>query len=56
MVFVFCLQEKQTNQTNKQIKPSLEWLKVLSLVIETVKTGFFCESNLSEKYPSKSDH
>ena len=20
------------------------------------ETGFFCESNLSEKYPSKSDH
>ena len=34
MVFVLCLQEKQTNQTNKQtnkqIKQSLDWLKDLS--------------------------
>ena len=39
MVFVLCLREKQTNERNKQIKQSLDWLKDLSNL--TVKTTFY---------------
>ena len=37
MVFDLYLRGKQTNQTNKQIKLSLDWLKDLSLVKITKK-------------------